>query len=159
MAKYRILSKEELQIFDEQLKHFLIVNGIEGDKWKEINDTNPDLAIDLVEVFSDQILQKAYENIEYLQKLTKDTCYFFHYGKEKGELIAIQQKDKTDASVDLSTMDNLKFILGNRPNDITFFHQEKEYTKEREMEIHEMITNGCRLFDKHFWEILQTVIY
>ena len=87
MAKYRILSREELQSFEKQLVQFLIVNGIEGERWKEINETDPDLAIDLVEIFSDQILQNAYENIAYLQKLTPNACYFFNFGKDKSELI------------------------------------------------------------------------
>lgn len=158
MAKYRILSREELQSFDEQLKHFLIVNGVDGDRWKEINEKDPDLAIDLVELFSDQILQGAYENIAYLQKLTKDACYFFHYGKEKAELIIFRLNDTTSENLDFSTMENLKMALFQHADKISFSHQEKTYTKEREMEIHEMITSGCRVFTEEFWKILKSVV-
>ena len=51
--KFRILRDEELKVLEEDLKHFLIANGIDGDLWKEINENDPDKAIDLVAVFSD----------------------------------------------------------------------------------------------------------
>lgn len=158
MAKYRILNKEELQSFEKQLVQFLIVNGIEGERWKEINETDPDLAIDLVEIFSDQILQNAYENISCLQRLTPNACYFFNYGKEKSELILIQKKDESDDSFDLSTFENFKFALSHHANKIAFSYQEKEYLKEREREVHDMIQSGCTIFDEQYWEILKAII-
>ena len=35
--KFRILSDEELKVFEEDLKHFLIANGIDGSSWEKIN--------------------------------------------------------------------------------------------------------------------------
>jgi hypothetical protein len=35
--KYRILSQEELELLEDDLKAFLIVNGAHGDEWAEMN--------------------------------------------------------------------------------------------------------------------------
>jgi hypothetical protein len=55
--KYRILNKEEMEIFDEDFKYFLIANGVSNEEWVEMNTSNQDRAIDLVELFSDTVLQ------------------------------------------------------------------------------------------------------
>ena len=46
--KYRMLTTEELTHFEEDLKQFLIVNGVHGDEWEQMNRETPDKAVELV---------------------------------------------------------------------------------------------------------------
>jgi|SRR5690554_1688927 len=156
--KYRILTNEELAELEDQLKQFLIVNGVHNEDWKRINEEEPDKALDLIELFSDYVLQIVYENTKYLEKRTPDTVYFFNYGKEKAELIALQRKNKEDSSIDLSTAENIVDVLKNHSLELVFFRQEKAYSKTREMEIHDMFTNGCMKMTEEFWELLQKIV-
>ena len=38
--KYRLLTTEELEFFEDELKQFLIVNGFHDKEWREINKTD-----------------------------------------------------------------------------------------------------------------------
>ena len=76
--KYRMLTADELVPFEEELKQFLIVNGVHGDEWEQMNRDTPEKAIELVELFSDTVLQKVYEKIEFLEFRSVDSCLVFH---------------------------------------------------------------------------------
>ena len=68
--KYRFLTKEEMEIFDEDFKHFMITNGVTNEEWLEWNKSDLEKATQLVEVFSDTVLQKVYEKIKFILKET-----------------------------------------------------------------------------------------
>jgi len=44
--KYRILTADELVHFEEELKQFLIVNGVHGDEWEKMNRETPERAVE-----------------------------------------------------------------------------------------------------------------
>lgn len=154
--KYRILSNEELSHLEEDFKHFLIVNGVHAEEWEALNKNEVDKAVQLVEVFSDTVLQKVYEKIEYLEFRSLDNCMVFHFGEDKIELISIQRK--VNSSVDLSTVESIHDALKKQATELTFFKSEKSYSKEREAEIHDMIEQGCMLSSSQFWTALSLAI-
>ena len=102
--KYRILTTEELTHFEEDLKQFLIVNGVHGDEWERMNRETPDKAVELVALFSDTVLQKVYEKIRFLEFRSVDSCLVFHCLSDRMLLIAIQ---RTQPDLDLSTPENI----------------------------------------------------
>jgi hypothetical protein len=61
--KYRCLTDDELRLLADDLKHFLIVNGVHAEEWEYINKVNPSKATQLVELFSDTVLDKVYSKI------------------------------------------------------------------------------------------------
>ena len=81
--KYRILSQEELELLEDDLKAFLIVNGIHGDEWREMNKSNPVKAVELVELFSDTVLQKVYDKIRFIEHRSPKSCMVFHLKEDK----------------------------------------------------------------------------
>lgn len=154
--KYRILKDEELVELEEQLKQFLIVNGIDGAEWKRINEEEPDKALDLVELFSDYVLQIIYEQTRYLERRTEDTVFFFHYADDKASLIAIKAEQENPA-IDLSTSEGILEALQKNAKQLAFFKSEKVYTKAREMEVHDMFQRGCLKSTQELWELLESI--
>ena len=154
--KYRILSTEELSHLEEDFKHFLIVNGVHTEEWEALNKNDVDKAVQLVEVFSDTVLQKVYEKIEYVEFRSVDTCMVFHLCQEKIELISIHRK--ANSEVDLSTIESIHEALKNDADQLNFFKTEKPYSKNREAEIHEMFEQGCVLSSSQFWTALSLSI-
>ncbi len=150
-----MLTSEELEILAEDLKHFLIVNGVHAEEWEEMNAKDPDKAIDLVGVFSDSVLQKVYEKVRFLEHRSKGSCMLFHLQPETISLISINAKD---ARVDLSTPDSIHEALVKYPELLTFFQTDKAYSKEREMEIHEMLQQGCVNSSEAFWMQLKKAL-
>lgn len=152
--KYRMLTHDELIHLDEDLKHFLIVNGVHDTQWEALNRDSPEKAAELVGVFSDTVLQKVYEKLEYLEFRSPDACLVFRCGKESMTVIALNRR-RDAAIVDLSTPEGIHNALVNHPDSLTWFRSEKAYISIRELEIHYMIEQGCFVSTADFWESLQ----
>lgn len=151
-----MLTDEELQHLEGDLKAFLIINGIEGDTWKKMNEEEPDKALALVELFSDKVLETVYEKLEYLEFRTVDSCLVFKMGKADQSLISIQ--GKTSKSLDLSTPEGIHDALKNHFSQLELFTSRRDYTQEREVEIHQLIEQGCVLSTAEFWNALEEII-
>lgn len=154
--KYRILSDEELQHLEGDLKAFLIINGIHGEEWAKLNQEDPQKALDLVGLFSDQVLQTVYEKVRFLEHRTPDSCLVFHFLENEQELIAIQKK--SDSTIDLSTVEGIHEALTKTPTSLSFFTSKKNYNDSREMEIHQLIEQGAVLSDSTFWNSLKEIL-
>jgi hypothetical protein len=154
--KYRILSDEELQHLEGDLKAFLIINGVHGEEWAELNQKEPQKALELVELFSDQVMQTVYEKVRFLEHRTPDSCIVFHFGENEQELIALQKKP--GSAVDLSSVDGIHEALTKMPKDLSFFTSKKNYKDSREMEIHQLIEQGAVLSDAVFWNSLKEIL-
>lgn len=153
--KYRMLNDEELKIFEEDLKQFLIVNGVHGDEWEEMNKIQPNKAVELVGFFSDSVLQKVYEKIKFIEHRSKKSCLVFNLLDDKIDLISINSKDD---SVDLSTPEGIHDALVSHTDKLTFFQSTKKYSKVREEEIHEMLMQGCVNSSEAFWMQLKKAL-
>src|SRR5690606_22949288 len=154
--KYRILTDEELLVLEEDLKHFLIVNGIDGPEWERINTTAPDKALELVGLFSDTVLQKVYENMRYLEFRSAASCLVFKCGAESIDLISIARA--ADGVSDLSTAESIHKALVQHTSELTVFRTSKQYSTDRETEIHQMISSGCIPSSEEFWVSLERIV-
>ena len=151
-----MLSDEELQHLEGDLKAFLIINGIHGEEWEKLNCEEPQKAVELVGLFSDQVLQTVYEKVQFLEHRSPDSCIVFHLGEKEQELIAIQKK--SDSEIDLSTVDGIHRALSSSASALSFFTSKKPYSGVREMEIHQLIEQGAVLSDADFWNSLKEIL-
>lgn len=153
--KYRMLTSEEMEIFNEDFKHFAIANGVSNEEWLDMIKSEPERANHLVEIFSDIVLQKVYERIKYIENRSANSCLVFELNKDQIELISINSKSN---DVDLSTPDSIHQALVSFPDKLTFFKTSKAYSKKREMEIHDMLIQGCVNSSESFWDALNKAI-
>ena len=153
--KYRMLTPEEMEIFDEDFKHFAVANGISNEEWLEMNQSNKDLATKLVALFSDTVLQKVYENLKFIEHRSPSSCLVFKLNKTEIDLISLNANNE---KVDLSTAESIHEALVNQPKELSVFKSKKTYSKTREEEIHEMLTQGCVNSSEAFWMMLEKVI-
>lgn len=154
--KYRLLSNEELEHLEMELKQFLIVNGVHAEEWLQINKTEPDKAVRLVELFSDSVLETVYDKIKVLEFRSPESCMVFHFHENKVELISIQRNK--DSQADLSSPESIHSSLINYSHELSFFKSEKEIQLTRNLEIHRMIEQGCYISTTEFWESLKLAI-
>lgn len=152
--KYRILTKEEMEIFDEDFKHFMITNGVTNEEWIEMNQSDLEKATALVELFSDTVLQKVYEKLQFIEFRSEDACMVFHCKKENMELISLNKKG---GKADLSTPKTIHNSLTNYPDDLSIFKTEKNYTDSREKEMHQLFEKGCFVSSQEFWDALHVL--
>jgi hypothetical protein len=156
--KYRMLTSEELTHLEEELKQFLIINHVYKEEWERMNRDTPETAQDLVGLFSDQVLQRVYENISYLEHRSKDAWLVFNLGKDTIEMIGLQKKDTETDGVTFETPESIHEALTVYPKQVGFFKHTKAYTKQREEEIHQMIEQGCVKSSDEFWKLLLEVV-
>ena len=153
--KYRMLTVEEMEIFDEDFKHFAVTNGISTEEWTEMNQSNKELATKLVGLFSDTVLQKVYENLKFIEHRSPSSCLVFKLNKTEIDLISLNAKSD---KIDLSTVESIHEALVKQPTELSIFKSIKAYSKTREEEIHEMLTQGCVNSSESFWILLEKVI-
>lgn len=153
--KFRLLTNEELSALENDLKAFLIVNGVDGTEWEHINKNQPEKALQLVELFSDTVLQKVYEKIRFLEFRSAKTCIVFNCEKEETKLISLQLSEKSTA--DLSTPESIHKALVQFPQDIQFIKQSRPHKKTREEEVHQLLEQGCIPSVEEFWVSLESV--
>ena len=154
--KFRMLTDTELECFEQEFKQFLIVNGVEAKEWEKMNVSNKEKAIQLVELFSDTVLQKVYGKIKYLEHRNISSCLVFKFNKDNIELISINVK--IGAKIDLSTPESIHEALINSAHLLTVFKTQKEYSGNKEDEIHLMLETGCVNSTASFWNMLEKVL-
>lgn len=155
--KYRLLTDEELVILEEDLKQFLIVNHVYKEEWAKMNQENPELAQELIVLFSDEVLQIVYEKVKFLEFRSPESCFIFHCKPDQVELISMQRKTP-NSPVDFSTPESIHDALVKFPNEITFLQSEKKYSEVREKEIHRMLEQGCLNSTASFWNSIEEVV-
>lgn len=150
-----MLTAEEMAIFDEDFKHFLITNGVSNETWLELNEQHLDQATELVEIFSDSVLQKVYEKVRFIEHRSPAACMVFKLDQEEITLISISTKSE---GVDLSTPESIHDALVHHSGALAIFKTKKAYSKERELEIHTMLSQGCVNSSEAFWILLEKVV-
>lgn len=154
--KYRILTSEELEVFAEDFKHFLIVNGVHNEEWEEMNKSDVEKAKQFVELFSDTVLHKVYEKLQFIEHRSEKSCMVFRLDKEKIELISMNVKEGEEAN--LSTPESIHDALVKSADQLTLFRTQKPYGNSREQEIHKMLEQGCVHSSEDFWRSLEKVV-
>ena len=147
---------EELEVFEEDFKQFLIVSGVHAEEWEEMNLSNKEKAVQLVEVFSDSVLQKVYERIQFLEHRSKSSCLVFKLNKENVELISIHTKGDSDLS--LETPESIHSAFQENAEALSVFKTEKSFEKTRELEVHKLLQQGCLQSSELFWKSLTAII-
>lgn len=150
-----MLTKEEMEIFDEDFKHFAIANGVDNDAWMKLVTEDQEKATKLVEIFSDTVLQKVYEKLKFIEHRTKESCMVFKLNRDNIEMISINSKSE---KADLSTPESIHDAMVKSPEELTFFETTKAYNKTREDEIHQMLESGCFNSSEAFWIMLKKAL-
>ena len=145
--KYRILSDEELSELEEEFKHFLITNNIYTEEWEKLNKLKDKKVQDLVEMFSDIVLDKALKNIKYLEHVTPQDIKSFKCEEDKMVLIGIASKNQQ--------IDFTKDVLSEFKDELDIFKSTKPYHKERELEIFDLLQSGCSIINEERFKKLE----
>ena len=146
MAKYRLLTKEELITFEKEFINYLVVNGITGEDWAVLKKDDPEKAEDITDLFSDVVFEKIMRNAQFLTYRSPKKLYAFQCLADELVLVGV------DATIE-STVNFVKTIPTDF-SEVKVFTQTKKYLKPRELEIFEMTENGCQIDDGELFKSL-----
>ena len=68
MAKFRLLTIEELKEMEKEFVEYLILVGIAADDWVKLKDEEPEKAENIVCLFSDVVFEKIMRETQFLEK-------------------------------------------------------------------------------------------
>lgn len=145
--KYRSLTDEELKELETEFKHFLITNNVYTEEWEELNKKNDKRVQELVEMFSDIVLEKALKNIQYLEHITTNDIKAFGCFENEMVLIGITSLN--------TQLDFTKNTLADFKDELNIFKTSKSYSNERELEIFQLLESGCSIIDEERFKKLE----
>ena len=149
MAKFRSLTHEELESMEKEFVDFLVLNGITGEDWEKLKIKNPDNAEGICESFSDVVFTKILKQCRYIENHSPK--YLVSIFCDETEMHLQGLEVPPDSSIDFTNPDDFKRLKSNPPEGIKRIKTQKEYSKERELEIWEMLNNGFFVSDQKLY--------
>jgi len=147
MPKYRTLTHTELKELEKEFVDYLVVAGIDAQKWVQIKDDSPAKAVRIIELFSDVVFEKILRKTKYIFKIENDTLFLFNYDDEMARLMIFQ----FPAEFDLSKKSQAEIIVYSNKNQMLAIPQSKKYIRTREEELFSMLQAGCTISSKSFY--------
>ena len=147
---FRKLTEDELEELKDEFVQYLVANGVDADLWEQYKKDEPEKADLFVQQFSNVVLQKSLEKVEYLEHRTPSDLKLFYCGKEAIDLIALKS-----SVVDLTNM--AEFNAEDFKN-IEIFKATKPYTKKREIELFELTKKGCQITSHMLYDLLKQMV-
>jgi len=142
MAKYRLLTNDELNSLEKDFIDYLVLNGIDADQWQKMKKENIEAANKTIDLFSDVVFEKILRQTKYLKKIEAYNIMFVKCNDGEMEMIAIRAVNKQISFLTQSTFDLNKILKKSE-----LISGNKQYKLNRQMEIFKMIENGYEIDD------------
>ena len=156
MPKYRLLSVEELQHLEKDFVDYLVVNGITADVWEDLKKNELEKAEQIIDSFSDVVFESVLRKAKYLEIKAPNFIYCYQCNAETIVLVAIETPESTE--VDFTDINYVAKAMKNPPKSLSIYSQTKKYSKERELEMFQMLQGGCSLSDGTLFKSLSLVL-
>ena len=131
---YPCLTLAQLEALETDFVAFLILNGVEGETWKTLNETNPSKAQELANLFSQVVWEKVLKETRHVKRVSETERVFGFLGEEQGILLIGQQN----------------------PNGWVFHKANKHWGNNRESEVFALLQQGFeRATEQEFNEVSQ----
>ncbi len=154
--KYKKLTSQQLNEMHEEFAIFLATQKIDTDKWQEIKDSNPEMVEEEINLFSDLVWEKVLGKITYLSNFSLNEMNLFRFDNEYIQRIVIKcSKEKFDFS---KKEDYQWFINNSKDTTISYLKGQKVYSKEKNLEIFDLIEKGCTMDKGELYELIYKMI-
>ena len=150
-VKYRRLTPEELSELEKEFIDFLVVNGITADVWEKMKIEENEKANRMIELFSDVVFEGVTRKASFLDHVSANTLYAFHYLENEVQLVGIEDASKT---LDFTQKETLGLLQTSAPDGVKVFFKAKPYQKQREQEVFDLIKAGAQVSDGELFKQL-----
>jgi Family of unknown function (DUF6495) len=154
--KYRRLTINELEELQQEFVLFLAGNSITGDDWVRMKENDPKKSDEFIDIFSDLIFEKILKKVEHLEFKTAKDMKLFHCLEDKIVMMGlfVEGHSNLDFSKPADPVEMLE-QLKNSSAQLKLYQAEKQFSKQREMELFEMMENGCLISKGELFHTLQ----
>ncbi len=154
--KYRRLTVEELEQLEQDFIRFLATNSITGEDWVKMKSNNPKKSNEFIDLFSDLIFDRTLKKVEHLEFKTPNDIKLFHCLENKIVMLGLFIEGNSD--IDFTKPTNPQSMLDQLKKSsaqLKLYQAEKQFSKQREMELFEMMENGCLISKGELFRTLQ----
>lgn len=155
MAKYRLLTKDELESLETDFVNYLVLNGITKNMWQALKEDEKEKSEEIVDLFSDVVFEKILRGINYLDLYAPQSIKSFKCDDETIYLIGMDTKDR---AYDFSTPEGIARAQDHPPQDLEIYTTSKKYHQDRQAELFRMIESGCVISDGKLYKSLHASI-
>jgi len=156
MAKYRLLSLEELKELENKFVEYLILNGITADDWIKIKEEESEKAAQIIELFSDVVFEGVLRRTQFLEKRDKKEIKIFQCLKNKFVLVGLNAVNVAEA--DLTDKQYLQRAMQSVPVGLEVFTSEIAFEQSREKEIFGLTEQGYLIANGDLFKTLCLVL-
>lgn len=141
--KYERLTREQLEELHEEFAKFLATQQITKEEWSKIKATQPKVAEEELDLFSDLVWEGVLNKVEFIEHFSPQHIFLFHFEQTLIHLIGIKL---TNPAVDLQTSEGYAWLKNNLMNDdVELYTSEKPITEDRNKDIFALIKQGARI--------------
>ena len=154
--KYIQLTKEQFEELNEEFALFLATQKIDISEWDEIKKTNPKMADEELNLFSDLVWEKVLAKAQYLEHFSKNSINLFKCNDNDMQRVVVKiNKNHFDF---LKKEDFNWFLDNSKHESLDYFKGQKEYSKERNVEIFDLIQQGSVVSNGELFEAVLKII-
>ena len=152
MAKYRLLTKEELEHLEKEFIAFLAAQTIPADDWVQIKADNPDKANQMIHTFSDVIMEEVLRKTQFLEKTDKNRIASIHF--QSGQMILAAMEAPIDSDADFRDQEYIAQATVKPPGYLKAYTTAEKYESSRELELFKFIELGWLVSDGKLYKTL-----
>lgn len=154
--KYKRLTTEELTALEPEFINFLAAAQITGPDWDKMKKNERSKAEELIEVFSDMVYEKVLSKIKFLEYREKSTLNIFNCTEDQIILVGLRVHEHSQ--LDLTAADISSQWNESHANAVSVIKTERSYSKERNVEVFELLQSGCLITDERLFKTLSGMI-
>jgi len=159
MLRYRRLNTEELLALEDEFVKFLASQSISAPDWVKIKTENKTRESELIDLFSNLVMDKVLSDIKYLELVTQDEIKVFHMSENSGRLLGLSIKSK---DINLSDDSQLNKLFSEPEKLISLnpkiYSLEKKYTKPKAEECFFLINLGATITNDSIYKVLDSMV-
>lgn len=155
MTKYRRLSNSELEELRDDFVKYLSAQSVTADDWLKLKEKDPEKVDELIDLFSDIVMEKVLSAVEYLELISSEEIRVFHIQETKARLIGLTFNRK---GIDLTDPNQFEDIFKKSDRLLSYepqvYSMEKEHSKSRAEESFFLLNMGATISNKELFEQL-----
>jgi hypothetical protein len=145
--RFRRLSSDELFSLETEFKQFLVVHELYDEEWRLLAENEPQKAEHFIELFSDLVLGRVYNQVSFLVHFSNTMVSFFDM--RNNPLKAYHIKCSEDLS--LQNEDDIQQVLRDHFDQLKFYTGEKQLVKEKADEVFDLISKGSESCEEGYF--------
>jgi hypothetical protein len=145
--RFRRLTTEELLSLETEFKQFLIIHELYDEEWRKLAQEEPDRAEKFIELFSDVVFEKIFNELSYLVHFSDNLVSFFDVRFDPLKAFHIQ----SPSGISLENEGALKEAFIQYSDKLSFYKGQKNNIKNKAEEVWALIQKGSQKCDETYF--------